>query len=125
MKWFIIITLLALTVLFGHLCDQLIEYESKYEEEKSENALLRVKIEMISEIYSINLTTLRSEKVDSAFILLDLYRDRLHYDTSRKVWFASETKTELTRSILMHNSIIGRDTIVVDETAKKSEEDSV
>ena len=58
---------------------------------------LEFKLNYIKETYGIvvvengNTYSLKADKVDSALLLLDTYRDKIKYDTKKKAWTIHRT----------------------------------
>lgn len=58
---------------------------------------LEFKLNYIKETYGIvvvengNTYSLKADKVDSALLLLDTYRDKIKYDTKKKAWIIHRT----------------------------------
>jgi len=65
---------------------------TRYYDVLDEKERYRVKLEMITQNYPIkimeegNYYVLHAERIDSAMMLLDLYRDRIRYDAEKSVW---------------------------------------
>lgn len=66
--------------------------QSKYYNLYNEREQYRIKLEMITRNYPIkikeegNYYVLHAEKIDSAMMLLNLYRDRIRFDSDKNIW---------------------------------------
>lgn len=88
---------------------QLLDENVKLLEKMSD---LEFKLNYIKETYGIvvvkngNTYSLKADKVDSALLLLDSYRDKIKYDTKKKVWIIHRTyidTVKTTRSTIQTN----------------------
>lgn len=73
---------------------RLIEYENRIDSCLSVIKLQEGQMKAISHIYDVDFEKLKSEKLDSALMLLGIYRDRLHYDSLKRYWYISEHSIE-------------------------------
>lgn len=74
--------------------NRLIEYESRVDSCLNVIKLQKLQMDAITSIYDVDFEKLKSEKIDSALILLDFYRDRLHYNPQNKYWSVTEHSIE-------------------------------
>ncbi len=128
--WFVSIIITSLLMLlFWHSfnCENhLIEYENRVDSCLNVIKLQKLQMEAISNIYNVNFEKLQSLKADSAFILLEMYRDKLHYDSINKCWYIVERINETKEIIKINNyKVISEKKIKRDTTLHVATIDSV
>lgn len=118
-SWVIISFVILLTGCFFLFIDReerrLIEYENRIDSCLSVIKLQKGQMKAISHIYDVDFEKLKSEKLDSALMLLGLYRDRLHYDSLKRYWYISEHSIESEHYIekIYKDTVKGKTTVTV------------
>lgn len=105
--WVITFIFLLFSVWLFWLIDKdenrLIEYENRVDSCLTVIKLQKVQMDAVSHLYNVDFNKLKSEKADSAFMLLELYRDKLHYDSINNHWYITEMITERNKYLEIHH----------------------
>lgn len=100
---------------------RMVEYESRIDSCLTVIKLQKIQMEAISNLYDVDFDKLKSEKADSAFILLDFYRDHLYHDSINGYWYVTEKNVEHDHLVEIHHRDTIKEIITISDTLKSIE----